>query len=84
MKYGNRYYFASFKWVCIFLWWPISLLIYQSFICPLLHHFWVVHDLFEIGSNIKFYLFALLKMMDWGGYHFCSEVLVVTSQLDFY
>jgi hypothetical protein len=27
MKYGNRYYFASFKWVCIFLWWPISSLI---------------------------------------------------------
>jgi hypothetical protein len=55
-----------------------------NFICPLLHYFWVAHDLFGIGPNIKFYLFTLLKMMDWGGYHFCSGVLVVTSPLDFY
>jgi hypothetical protein len=31
-----------------------------------------------------FYLFTLLKMMDWGVYHFCSGVLVVTSPLDFF
>jgi hypothetical protein len=49
-----------------------------------LHHFWVAHDLFAIGPNIKFYLFTLLKMMGWGGYHFCSGVLVVTSPLEFY
>jgi hypothetical protein len=54
------------------------------FYCPLLHYFWVAHDLFGIGSNIKFYLFTLLKMMGWGGYHFCSGVLVVSSPLDFY
>jgi hypothetical protein len=29
-------------------------------------------------------LFTLLKMMDWGVYHFCSGILVVTSPLDFY
>jgi hypothetical protein len=49
-----------------------------------LHYFRVSHDLFGIGPNIKFYLFTLLKMMGWGGYHFCSGVLVVTSPLDFY
>jgi hypothetical protein len=49
-----------------------------------LHYFWVTHDLFEIEPNIKFYLFTLLKMMGWGDYYFCSEVLVVTSPLDFY
>jgi hypothetical protein len=56
----------------------------KNFICPLLHHFWVAHYLFEIGPNIKFYLFTLLKMMGWGVYHFCSGVLVVTSPLDFF
>jgi hypothetical protein len=34
-----------------------------NFICPLLHHFLVAHDLFEIGPNIKFYLFTLLKII---------------------
>jgi hypothetical protein len=28
-------------------------------------------------------LFILLKMIDWGVYHFCSGILVVTSPLDF-
>jgi hypothetical protein len=55
-----------------------------KFFCPLLHYFWVVYDLIEICPNIKFYLFTLFKMMGWGGYHFCSGVLVVTSPLDFY
>jgi hypothetical protein len=55
-----------------------------SFYLPIIAFFWVAHDLFGIGPNIKFYLFSLLKMMGWGGYHFCSEVLVVISPLDFY
>jgi hypothetical protein len=46
--------------------------------------FWFAHDLIEIWSNIKFYLFTLLKVMGWGVYHFCSGVLVVTSLMDFY
>jgi hypothetical protein len=54
-----------------------------KFICPLLHTFWLAYDLIEIWLNIKLYLFTLLKMMDWGVYHFCSGVLVVTSPLDF-
>jgi hypothetical protein len=29
-------------------------------------------------------LFTLLKMMGWGGYHFCSGALVVVSPLIFY
>jgi hypothetical protein len=49
-----------------------------------LHYFRVAHDLFAIGPNIKFYLFTLLKMMGWGGYHFYNGVLVVISPLDFY
>jgi hypothetical protein len=49
-----------------------------------LHFSLVAYDLFGIGLNIKFYLFTLLKMMDWGGYHFCIGVLVVISPLDFY
>jgi hypothetical protein len=68
---------------CIFLWWPTLLLIWQKFICPLLHSFWFAHDLIEIWLNIKFYVFTLLKMMGWGVYHFCSGVLVVTSPLNF-
>jgi hypothetical protein len=55
-----------------------------NFYLPIIEFFWVIHGLFEIGPNIKFYLFTLLKMMGWGGYHFCSGVLVVTSTLDFY
>jgi hypothetical protein len=51
---------------------------------PIIALFWVTHDLFEIGLIIMFYLFTLLKMMDWGVYYFCSGVLVVTSPLDFY
>jgi hypothetical protein len=47
-----------------------------------LHTFWLAYDLIEIWLNIKFYLFTLLKMMDWGVYHFCSGILVVTSPLD--
>jgi hypothetical protein len=39
---------------------------------------------FEIGLIIIFYLFTLLKMMNWGVYYFCSGVLWVTSLLDFY
>jgi hypothetical protein len=46
-------------------------------------HFWLAYDLIEIWVNIKFYLFNPLKMMDWGIYHFCSGVLVVTSPLNF-
>jgi hypothetical protein len=49
----------------------------------MLHTFWLAYDLIEIWLNIKFYLFTLFKMMDWGVYHFCSGVLVVTSPLDF-
>jgi hypothetical protein len=55
-----------------------------KFYLPIIALFWVAHDLLEIGSNIKFYLFTLLKMMGWGAYHFCCGVLVVTSPLDFY
>jgi hypothetical protein len=55
-----------------------------KFYLPIIAFFWVAHDLVEIGPNIKFYLFTLLKMMGWGGYHFFSGVLVVTSPLDFY
>jgi hypothetical protein len=55
-----------------------------KFYLPIIAFFGVTHDLFEIGPNIKFYLFTLLKMMGWGDYHFCSGVLVVTSSLYFY
>jgi hypothetical protein len=41
---GNRYYFASFKRVCIFLWWPISLLILQNFIA----HYRIIFGLLMI------------------------------------
>jgi hypothetical protein len=50
---------------------------------PLLHSCWLAYDLIELWLNIKFYLFTLLKMMDWGVYHFCSGILVVTSPLNF-
>jgi hypothetical protein len=56
----------------------------EKFYLPIIAFFWVTHDLFEIWLIIKFYLFTLLKMMGWGGYLFCSAVLVVTSPLDFY
>jgi hypothetical protein len=49
-----------------------------------LHTFWLAYDLIEIWLNIKFYLFTLLKMIDWGVYHFCSGILVVTTPLDFF
>jgi hypothetical protein len=55
-----------------------------KFCLPKIALFWVTHDLFIIGLNIKFYLFTLFKMMGWGGYHFYSGVLVVISPLDFY
>jgi hypothetical protein len=71
LKFGI--FLLTGKVVGIFLW-----------ICPKLHYFRVANDLFGIGPNIKFYLFTLHKMMGWGGYRFCSGVLVVTSPLDFY
>jgi hypothetical protein len=49
---------------------------------PTVAHF-LAYDLIEIWLNIKFYFFILLKMIDWGVYHFCSGILVVTSPLDF-
>jgi hypothetical protein len=55
-----------------------------KFYLPISALFWVTHDLFEIWLIIMFYLFTLLKMMGFGGYHFCSGVLVVTSPLDLY
>jgi hypothetical protein len=55
-----------------------------KFYLPIIALFWVTHDLFEIWLIIMFYLFTLLKMMGFGGYHFCSGVLVVTSPLDLY
>jgi hypothetical protein len=50
---------------------------------PIIALFLFAQDLIEIWLNIKFYLFAPLKMMGWGVYHFCSGVSVVTSPLDF-
>jgi hypothetical protein len=48
-----------------------------------LHTFGLLMILIEIWLKIKSYLITLLKMMDWGVYHFCSGILVVTSPLDF-
>jgi hypothetical protein len=40
-------------------------------------------DLFEVLAKSKFYLFNPLTVMVWGGYHFCSGILVVRGLLDF-
>jgi hypothetical protein len=80
---GNGYYFVAFNWVLHFSLVTYFIINLVKFFCPLLHSFWLAYDLIEIWLNIKFYLFTLLKMMDWGGYHFCSGILVVTSPLNF-
>jgi hypothetical protein len=49
----------------------------------LLHIFLLTYDLIGIWLNINFYLFNPLKMMGWGVYQFCSDVLAVRSLLNF-
>jgi hypothetical protein len=40
-------------------------------------------DLFEVLAKSNFYLFNPLTVMVWGGYHFCSGILVVRGLLNF-
>jgi hypothetical protein len=83
MKSWQWVLLVAFNWVLHFSLVAYFFINLVKIYLPTVAHFLLAYGLIEICLNIKFYLFTLLKMMDWGVYHFCSGVLVVTSPLDF-